>query len=334
MILPIRPERADSAGMSDERYDVVIIGGGPAGLSAALTLSRARRSVLVVDGGQPRNAPAGHVHNYLGREGTPPAELLAAGRAEVAGYGGTVRPGQAVDAVRDGAELVVTLADGSAVRGRRLLVATGLTDELPDLPGVADRFGRDVLHCPYCHGWEVRDQPLGVLGGGPMGVHQALLLRQWSPDVTLFPHTELEPDPDQARRLAARGVAVVPGAVAGLVVTDDALTGVRLVSGQVVPRRAVLVRPRLTARSAVLASLGLVAEDRQVNGISIGRAVPAEPTGATAVPGVYVAGNVTDPMAVVLASAAAGLTVAAAVNGDLVNQDAADALAQPVGARP
>src|SRR6478609_7501334 len=152
----------------DERYDVVVVGGGAAGLSGALTLARARRRVLVVDAGEPRNAPAGHVHNYLAREGTPPADLLAAGRAEVAGYGGAVVQGRVTTAERrDDGTFRVTLEDGRRTDARRLLVTTGLVDELPDIPGVAQRWGRDVLHCPFCHGWETRDRAIGVLATGP-----------------------------------------------------------------------------------------------------------------------------------------------------------------------
>ncbi|GAB3826872.1 NAD(P)/FAD-dependent oxidoreductase [Dactylosporangium cerinum] len=170
----------------ENEYDVVIIGGGAAGLSAALTLSRARRRVLVVDAGHPRNAPAGHVHNYLGRESTPPGDLLAIGRSEVMGYGGEIRNGivTAVHPRSDAPErprFAVELADGTGVAARRVLVTTGLTDELPDIPGVAEHWGSRVLHCPYCHGWEVRDRPVAILGLSPMSAHQALLWRQWTP---------------------------------------------------------------------------------------------------------------------------------------------------------
>jgi thioredoxin reductase len=169
-------------------YDVVVVGGGAAGLSAALVLARARRTVAVVDAGGPRNAPAAHMHGFLSREGMPPHDLLAAGRSEVAGYGGTL-----IDDTVVGIEpgFYVRLASGSQLQARRILVATGLRDELPEIPSVRERWGRDLLHCPYCHGWEVRDQPLGVLGGTPEAVQHTLLVRQWSPDVTLFPHTDV-----------------------------------------------------------------------------------------------------------------------------------------------
>jgi thioredoxin reductase len=303
-------------------HDVVVIGGGAAGLSGALALARARRSVLVLDAGSPRNAPAGHVHNYLAREGTPPAELLAAGRAEVTGYGGEVVTAQvdSLERLTDG-RFRVHAEGRPPVQARRLLVTTGLVDELPDVPGLAERWGRDVLHCPYCHGWEVRDQPLGVLGTGPMSLHQALLFRQWSEDVTLFRHRLAEISDEQREELDARGIAVVEGEVAGLEVVDDRLTGVRLQSGEVVPRSALVVAPRFVARSQVLTSLGLEAEDVERGGQLVGRAVPSDPTGASAVPGVWLAGNVTDVTAQVIASAAAGLMAGAALNADLVTED-------------
>jgi thioredoxin reductase len=306
----------------DEQYDVVVIGGGAAGLSGALALARARRSVLVVDAGAPRNAPAGHVHNYLTREGTPPAELLAAGRAEVTGYGGEVREDTVVGARRvDDAGFRVEFAGGAAVRARRLLVTTGLVDELPDLPGLAALWGSDVLHCPYCHGWEVRDQPIGVLGTTPFAVLQALHWRQWSADVVLFQHSSPAPSDDELEQLAARGVAVVRGPVAGLETTGGRLSGVRLADGEVVLRSALVVAPRFTARADVLTSLGLAAVDQEMHGAVIGSAVPADPTGATAVPGVWVAGNVTHLQAQVISAAAAGLTAGAAVNADMMAED-------------
>src|ERR1700758_3872930 len=170
-----------------DAYDVVVIGGGAAGLNGALQLARSRRSVLVVDAGQPRNRPAAAVHGLLGHDGRPPAELLARGRAEVRAYGGDVVAGE-VTAVGGGGEpgFTVTLGDGRAVQARRLLVTSGLVDNLPGITGLRERWGRDVVHCPYCHGWEVRDQPIGVLASGPTSVHQALLFRQLSDDVVYF----------------------------------------------------------------------------------------------------------------------------------------------------
>ncbi|MFC9787805.1 NAD(P)/FAD-dependent oxidoreductase [Rhodococcus sp. NPDC127528] len=306
----------------NEKYDVVVVGGGAAGLGGALTLARARRSVLVVDAGDPRNAPAGRVHNYLAREGTPPGDLLAAGRAEVTGYGGEIESGRVASAHRAGADgFRVLLDDGRSVLARRLLVTTGLVDELPAIPGVAQRWGKDVLHCPYCHGWEARDQAIGILATGPLAVHQAQMWRQWSADVTLFLHTAPAPTALELEQLTARGIAVVDGEVAGLEVRGDRLIGVRMTSGEIVSRAAVVVPPRFTARADVLASLGIEPVEQEMGGHVIGSFVAADPTGATTVPGVWVAGNVADPRAQVIVAAAAGLNAAAAINASLIEED-------------
>ncbi|MFJ6570058.1 NAD(P)/FAD-dependent oxidoreductase [Streptomyces sp. NPDC091292] len=313
-------------------YDVVVLGGGAAGLSGALMLARARRSVAVIDSGTPRNAPAAGVHGLLAREGMPPGELLARGRAEVRGYGGVVVSGEvtgavsAAGAVRDGDGFVVELDGGRAsVRARRLLVTTGLVDELPEgVAGVRERFGRDVLHCPYCHGWEIRDQAIGVLGSGPLSVHQALLFRQWSDDVTLFSHTLPALTDEQAEELAAREIRVVPGEVASLEISDDdRLTGVRLTDGTVVARAALAVAPRMVARAGFLKALGLVPVEHPSGA---GEYVPVDATGRTDVPGVWAAGNVTDLSAQVGGAAAAGAAAGAQINADLIAEETAAAV--------
>ncbi|WP_030613228.1 NAD(P)/FAD-dependent oxidoreductase [Streptomyces sclerotialus] len=312
----------------DERqYDVVVIGGGAAGLSGALTLARARRSVLVLDDGRPRNATAERTHNFLSRDGTPPAELLAAGRAEVTAHGGEIAPGVAVAAERRAGCFRVSLESGPPVTARRLLVATGLVDELPDVPGLAERWGRDVLHCPYCHGWEVRDRAIGVLATGPLAARQALMWRQWSADVTLLLHLSPEPGAEEYERLAARGVCVVPGPAAGLEAVDGRLAGVRLADGRRVPCQALVVEPRFTARAGVLASLGVAAEEERSAGEVVGSSVPAAPSGATDVPGVWVAGNVTSLSDQVIGAAAAGVQAAQEINSDLVDEDTRQAVA-------
>jgi thioredoxin reductase len=306
-------------------YDVAVIGGGAAGLSAAVVLGRARRSVIVVDAGAPRNAAATGVHSFLTRDGMPPAELIAAGQAEVARYGGVTRHGTARSARRGDNGFEVTLDDGTAIAARQLLVTSGLTDELPDVPGVAELWGRDVVHCPYCHGWEVRDQAIGVLGSGPMAVHQALLFRQWTPDLVLFVHTAPEPTPEQAEQLAARGIRVLAGRVDRLEVADGRLTGVRLRDGTVIARQAVVAGPRMAAWSPVLGSLGLEPAAHPL-GAAVGESYPADPTGLTAVPGVWVAGNVTDVQAQVISAAAQGVLTAAAINGALIVAETAAAV--------
>ena len=305
--------------MEELSFDVIVLGGGAAGLSGALTLARARRSVLVLDSGEPRNAPAEGVHNFLTRDGIPPAELVERGAAEVARYGGRLLHARVDSVRRDGTGFVVTTEDGRLSHARRLLVTTGLVDEMPDVPGVRQRWGRDVLHCPYCHGWEVRDEPIGVLGTGPFAVHQALLFHQWSRDVTLFPHTGPDPSAEEWEQLAALDITVVDGEVAGLEIANDRLAGVWLASGQVVPRRALVVMPRFEARVDALADLGLAAVEHPRG---VGRYLRTDPTGQTDAPGVWAAGNVTDPMTQVMGAAAAGVTAAGALNMDLILEDA------------
>jgi thioredoxin reductase len=307
----------------EDAYDVAVIGGGAAGLNGALMLARARRSVVVIDSGSPRNRPAEGVHGLLGREGMPPGELLERGRAEVRSYGGHVVAGDVTRAAREAGGFTVTLADGRSLGARRLLVATGLVDELPEIAGVRERWGREVLHCPYCHGWEVRDRPIAVIGTGPMSLHQALLFRQWSSDITYLPHTLTEPTDEEAEQLAARGIAVVPGEVAALEVADDRLTGVRLADQTMVACDAVVVSSRMVARAAFLDSLGLRAVPHPGG---VGEHIEADLTGRTGVPGVWAAGNVTDLTAWVGTSAAAGAMAGAQINADLVMEETNEAV--------
>ena len=303
-----------------KKYDVIVVGGGAAGLSGALALARSRRSVLVIDDATPRNAPAEGVHNYLTRDGIPPGELTAIGRQEVIGYGGEIVSGTVTTARRDG-DFTVGLADGTTYQGRRLLVTTGLADVLPDVPGLAEQWGKDVLHCPYCHGWEVQDQAIGVLATSVLALHQVQLFRQLSDDVTLFLHTAPELTDEQWEELAARGIAVVPGKVEQLEVEDGKLTGVRLEGGNVIPRQALAVQTTLRARADFLAELGVEATVLESNGILIGTAVQVDAMGATQVPGVFAAGNLTDPKAQVMPSAAAGLMAGAGINFDLITEE-------------
>jgi thioredoxin reductase len=206
----------------------------------------------------------------------------------------------------------VTVAGGRTLRTRRVLVTTGLRDELPDLPGVRERWGRDLLHCPYCHGHEVRDQPLGVLGGTPESVAHAHLVRQWSHDVVLFAHGR-PLSANQREELAARTIRVVDAPVARLVVEGDRLTGVELATGQVVARAAVFVRPRFVPHDTLLTALGCTTHDTGW--------VAVDATGRTTVPGVWAAGNAVNPRAQVITAAGEGSAAAIAINNDLVEED-------------
>jgi thioredoxin reductase len=298
--------------MTNDDYDVVVVGGGPAGLNGALVLARARRSILVIDAGEPRNAPAEGVHGFLTRDGTPPGDLAAIGREEVRRrYGGEIVDGRATAAAKTDAGFTVTLEDGPTIGARRLLVTTGLVDEPPDIPGIRERWGHEVIHCPYCHGWEVRDKTVGVLATTWFAVQKALLVRQWVDDLTLLLHTQPEPDEAQLEQLAARDIQVVRGEVVGF----DA-AGAHLRNGEVVPLQVLAVAPRMVARSELLTGLGLRPTTNPM-----GEFIAADPTGLSAVPGVWVAGNVADIMANVLSSAAAGAAAAAAINADLITED-------------
>ncbi|BAJ32637.1 MULTISPECIES: FAD-dependent oxidoreductase [Kitasatospora] len=311
---------------STRHHDVLVVGGGAAGLSGALTLARARRSVLVVDSGEPRNAPAAGIHGLLGREGLPPAELVALGRAEVASYGGEFHDAEvrSVGREADGG-FRAELSDGTVVHARRLLLTTGTTDLLPEVPGLAERWGRQVVHCPYCHGWEVRDRKIAVLATNPLvAVHQALLWRQWSADVTLLAHTSAPFDERQRRELAARSVTVVAGEVAALLPEEDGaeLTGVRLADGTEVACEVLAVGTEMAATAPFLAELGLEATDLVREGVRFAtRLATTDPTGATGVPGVWAAGNLTDPAGQVAVAAADGLRAAAAINADLAAEE-------------
>jgi thioredoxin reductase len=296
--------------MEIAKYDVVVVGGGAAGLSAALVLGRARRRVAVIDAGAPRNAPAARMQGFLSRDGMSPADLLTVGRGEVTGYGVELVEDQVV-AIEPG--FVVGLAGGRVLNARRILVASGVRDELPEIPGVRERWGRDLLHCPYCHGWEVRDQPIGVLGTEPGSVQHAHLVRQWSDDVAFFVHTYALSAVERAQ-LEARGVRIVRGEVARLVVEDDRLTGVEMADGRMIARAAVFIRPvNLPHADGLLTGIGCEVDQAGF--------VTVDATGRTSAIGVWAAGNVADPRAQVITAAGAGSAAAIAINADLVQED-------------
>ncbi|GAA3568221.1 NAD(P)/FAD-dependent oxidoreductase [Microlunatus spumicola] len=314
-------------------YDVLVVGGGPAGLAAAVALARSLRSVLVVDAGRPRNATAAGIHNYLGRENVSPAELLADGRDTLTSYGGRVETGEVTRLERLGQEpsqpwFRAELADGRQVEARRVVVATGLTDELPAIPGLAERWGRDVLHCPYCHGYEARGTAIGILSTTPMTAHQALLFRQLSDDVTVLTHTGPTLGDEDRERLEARGIHFVDGEVVEVLTRDDALSGVRLASGAVVPLRNLAIAAPAVAHSALLSDLGVEVADFAMGDFVFGAYAVAEPTGATSVPGLYAAGNVATIQAQVSTSAAAGLMTGALVNAHLIEEETTEAVAR------
>jgi len=307
------------ADLPDALPDVLIVGASFAGLAAATALGRSLRDVLVVDGGPPRNAPSPGAHNVLTRDGTSPLELARLARVEAEGYGARVVNGRVDSAASVDGGVTATLADGTVLRARRLLLASGSTDALPAVPGLAERWGRDVLHCPYCHGFEVRGQRIAVLGSSFSG-HQAQMFRQLSDRVSILVNDAFAPGEEEARGLAARGIDLIDGTVSELLVEDDRLVGV-VVDGRRIDLDALVVGPRVVGNLPAGLGLGLVDHPS-----GAARHLVVDPMGRTGVARVFAAGSLVEPMAQVMASAADGLRVGAAINYDLIEEEIAAAV--------
>lgn len=294
-------------------YDAIVVGGSFAGLSAALQLARARRRVLVIDSGLPRNRFAAHAHGFLGQDGRPPREIIAEASRQLALYPTVSRvDGEAVDARDGGDGFLVTLAGGREERAARLVLATGVRDELPPVDGMRERWGATVLHCPYCHGYEVADQPLGVIANHPMSAHQAALIPDWGP-TTYFTQGVFEPDGEQSAALAARGVVIERTPVVELLGTAPALDAVRLSDGRIVRVGAVFTAPRTHMASPLPAALGCAMDDGPQ-----GRYLRLDDFKQTTVPGVYAAGDAASPMHNATLASAAGVMAGVGAHQSLV----------------
>ena len=304
-----------------ERHcDVCVVGGSAAGLAAALQLGRQRRSVIVVDAADPRNAPAAHMHGYLGREGLAPSELTAAGREEVRSYGGEILTGLVSRVTRtEAGDFRAELAGGHSVIARRVLAATGLVDELPDIDGLAEHWGRDVIHCPFCHGYEFRDQRIVQIVTHPTGLHSTGLFRQLSSELAVVLHDPEGVDAAELDALRAAGVKIVRGPVSRIVAgADGRVTAVGLSGHGSVDADAVAVGPRFRVRAEPFASLGL---RPAAHPTGLGDFLETDATGETKVPGLYAAGNVADPTQQVLQAAANGSRVGAMISFSLARDD-------------
>lgn len=304
-------------------YDTVIVGGGSAGLSAALMLGRARRSVLVIDSEEPRNAPAAHMHGFPSRDGAAPTEFLRSVREQLSPYDVATITGRVLSAERVTDGFRLSLDDGTPVGARRLLASTGIVDVLPDVPGLSEHWGGEVVHCPYCHGWELAERRIGVLASTPMSIQQALLFRQWTARLTLLLHTQSPPTAELGEQLAARSVRTITGPVARVETRDGRLSGVRLATGEHIELDALAVAPLAAPRADFLRQLGL---DPQPHPSGTGEHIPADETGRTQMEGVWAAGNLTNPALNALGSADAGAIAAGAINADLIAQETADAV--------
>jgi thioredoxin reductase/SAM-dependent methyltransferase len=304
-----------------ERHcDVVVIGGSGAGLAAALQLGRQRRSVIVVDAGEPRNAAAAHMHGYLGREGLAPSALITAAREEVRSYGGEILAGRASRVIRtDDDRFRVELVGGHSIVARRVVAATGLVDELPDIDGLAEHWGRDVIHCPFCHGFEVRDRRIVQIVTHPMGLHTARLFRQLSARFTVVLHDGAGVDRTDIDVMEAAGVEIVRSQVRRIVTRDDGhVAAVDLVDHDLIDADAVVISPRFHVRAEPFAELGLRPAPHPTG---LGDFVETDATGHTAIPGLYAAGNLTDPSQQVLQAAANGSRVGAIISFSLADDD-------------
>lgn len=307
--------------MHTHRYDVIIAGGGPAGLSAALMLTRARRSVLIIDAGQPRNRFADHMHGVLGHEGLPPANLAARGREEVTSYGGEFLNAtiSTVDTGHHG--LTITTDDGTTYTASAFILATGISDALPEIPGLAKRWGSTVLHCPYCHGYEVADKRLGFLPTLPMTLHMAELLRQWSPDVTVFTGALGELPPETEHRLRSRGLKLEPRAIREITGHADAV----LVDDHQIPLDALFTISTPRPNDELLAHLDLEREETP-----FGSFLTVDGMNKTSHERIWAVGNVVTPSANVPQSMGAGSFTGAAVNAALVTAEFDTASRTPV----
>lgn len=297
---------------SPERYDTVIVGGSNAGLSAALMLGRGRRRVLVCDTGKPANAPAHEAHGFFTRDGTPPSELLRIGREQLQPYMSVeLRHVAITGATSDDTGFAVALSDGTTVQTRSLLLATGVQPVFPAIEGVAERWGEGVNQCPYCHGWEVRDQPLAVYAAGDHGFHYALMIANWSRDIIALTDGPAAFSDAQWDTLKAREIRVQEGRIARLEGPGRTLAAIIFADGTRLPRHGLFMAPGKRQHSDLAAQLGCA--------LTPDGSVQVNPFGLTSVPGVYAAGDMTHIMMQSLPVAVAeGATAGAMLNNALI----------------
>lgn len=301
------------------RHDVVVVGGSFAGLSAAMQLVRARRSVLVIDTGLPRNRFAEASHGFLGQDGRTPAAIRAEARRQLAAYPTvTFIDDEAIQAECAESGFLVTLREGRLEAGRRLVLATGLRDELPAVPGLAQRWGRTVLHCPYCHGYELGEgRSLGVLANGPHAAHQAALVADWGA-VTLFTQSVFEPDAEQRALLEARGVAIERTPLTALHGEATAIKAAMLADGRSVRIDALFTAPTIHMASPLAEQLGCAFEDGPM-----GPMIKVDPMKQTSVPGVFAGGDASSPMHNATLASASGVLAGVGAHRSLIMETGA-----------
>lgn len=294
-------------------HDAIVIGGSFAGLSAAMYIARARRSVCVVDTGAPRNRSAAHSHGFFAQDGSAPAAMLATARSQVGRYPtASFVDARAVSAATTPNGFSVTLAGGEVLEGTKLVLAFGISDELPAIPGLAERWGQSVLHCPYCHGYEFSGRQLGVLNVSPGSVHQAMLIAQWGP-TTLFLNGAAEPDDAVLAQLHKHGVALERAPVRALRGDGSGLRAIELTDGRESPVEALYLGPRTRLNSEIANQLGCETEDG-----SFGPVIRTDAQKLTTVAGVFAAGDITRSMHNVTWASADGVMAGTALHRSLV----------------
>lgn len=288
-------------------YDVVIVGGSFAGLSAAMQLGRARRKVLIVDAGLPRNRFASAAHGFFGHDGKPPQLLLGTAREQVLAYPTvSVQQGVASQAAPHEGGFAVTVEDGKTLHTKRLVLAGGVRDRLPAIPGLSERWGTGVLHCPYCHGYELRDRPLGVLANHVLSPHQGQLIPEWGPTTYFTQGDQFPVDEAQAADLRARGVTIETSPIVELLGNAPALEAVRLADGRVLPCAGLFTAPATEVVGNLAQQLGLAMND----GPS-GAFIRVDGFQASSVPGVFAAGDAAMAMHNATLASAAGVMAGA-----------------------
>lgn len=294
------------------QHDVIIIGGSFAGLAAATYLARGRRSVAIIDSGLPRNRFAAHSHGFLSQDGSPPGEILATARTQVAAYPTvTFLEGLAQAAEGSSDAFMVRTASGETIEGRRLILAFGISDILPEIPGLKERWGNSVLHCPYCHGYEFSERPLGVLNMQPRSSHQAQLIAEWGPTTFFLDGKTVEDDVRVV--LQQRGVAMEPEPVKALHGEGSKLSAVELAHGRLVEIEALYIGAPTRLNSSIAADLGC----RLDEGPS-GPMVWTDSMKLTSIPGVYAIGDITRGMHNVAFATSDGVAAGMAAHASLI----------------
>jgi thioredoxin reductase len=295
-------------------FDVIVVGGGPAGLSSALVLGRSRRKVLVCDSGEPRNATSKALHSFLSRDGIKPSELRKIAREQIHAYDGVYfQESKVINVNKQESLFQIILDNGSSFLSRKLILAVGVIDELPDIQGMRELWGVSIFHCPYCHGWEVRDQSLALYGNGRIGFELSTLLTGWSCDLVLCTDGPAELSSEELGKLYSYGIEVRQERIAYLAHKNGELESIVFTDGKILPRKGIFLRPKTLYRTEIAKQLGCQLTDSG--------AVQVDEKGQTSVPGLYIAGDAAGRVHQAIGIVADGAAVAYGLNHTLIQED-------------